>query len=261
MGDRGDYQQLLDEAESADVSGWDFSWLYGRATEERPPWGYSRLLATQIAQASAALDLDTGGGEVLMELDQLPEDMWATESWRPNYELAVTRLAPRGVRVVLTDDPDSPLPFPDERFDLVVARHPVTTNWGEVSRVLRANGRYFAQHVGPGSARELTEYVLGAAEDEPSMSPRDPGLAVAEAQDAGLSLVSLSTARCKMEFYDVGAVVYILRKCVWWVPDFEVRKYDDVLWKMHQQIESQGPFIAHSTRFLIELVKTSVVDS
>jgi hypothetical protein len=28
-----------------------------------------------------------------------------------------------------------------------------------------------------------------------------------------------------MEFYDVGAVVWILRKCVWWVPDFSVERY------------------------------------
>jgi hypothetical protein len=28
--------------------------------------------------------------------------------------------------------------------------------------------------------------------------------------------------RCRMEFYDVGAIVWILRKCVWWVPDFSV---------------------------------------
>ena len=67
--------------------------------------------------------------------------------------------------MVLTKGPDEPLPFPDQRFDLVVARHPVTTNWMEVSRVLRPGGRYLAQHVGPGSARELTEYFLGASRD------------------------------------------------------------------------------------------------
>lgn len=31
---------------------------------------------------------------------------------------------------MLTKGPDEPLPIPDERFDLVVARHPVTrTGW------------------------------------------------------------------------------------------------------------------------------------
>ena len=31
------FEELIDLGESADVTGWDFSWLDGRATEERPP--------------------------------------------------------------------------------------------------------------------------------------------------------------------------------------------------------------------------------
>jgi hypothetical protein len=40
---------------------------------------------------------------------------------------------------------------------------------------------------------------------------------------AGLN--DLRTARCRMECRDIGAVVDILRKCVWWVPDFTVDRY------------------------------------
>ncbi|MDQ1607864.1 MAG: hypothetical protein QOE16_596, partial [Microbacteriaceae bacterium] len=39
-----DFEELVAEAESASVDGWDFSWFDGRATEERPSWGYSRIL-------------------------------------------------------------------------------------------------------------------------------------------------------------------------------------------------------------------------
>lgn len=39
------FDALVAEAEAADVSGWGFDWLAGRASEERPPWGYARLLA------------------------------------------------------------------------------------------------------------------------------------------------------------------------------------------------------------------------
>ena len=53
------------EAESADVSGWGFGWLEGRATEERPSWGYARLLADRLGRVQSALDIDTGGGEVI----------------------------------------------------------------------------------------------------------------------------------------------------------------------------------------------------
>ena len=38
------FDALLDVGARADVSGWDFSWLDGRATEERPPWGYARAM-------------------------------------------------------------------------------------------------------------------------------------------------------------------------------------------------------------------------
>ena len=47
------------------VEGWDFSWLEGRASEERPSWGYAGLLADRLATAQASLDLETGGGQVL----------------------------------------------------------------------------------------------------------------------------------------------------------------------------------------------------
>ena len=142
------YEELVQEASEADVTGWDFGWLEGRATEERPPWGFSRLLADRLAVADSALDIDTGGGEVVNEAAQLPRRMAVTESWPPNAQRARELLGPRGVRVVETSQDDL-LPFPDATFDLVSARHPVMPNWREVHRVLRPGGHYFAQHVGP----------------------------------------------------------------------------------------------------------------
>lgn len=58
-----DVEELVAEAAHADVSGWGFGWLDGRATEERPAWGFSRMLGQRLASARSALDLDTGGGE------------------------------------------------------------------------------------------------------------------------------------------------------------------------------------------------------
>ena len=55
-----------------------------------------------------------------------------------------------------------------------------------------------------------------------------------------------------MEFYDVGAVVWILRKCVWWVPDFSVDKYVGKLLDLDAQMRNGQPFVAHSARHLIE---------
>ena len=58
-----DYEDLVAEAAAVSVARWDFSWLDGRASEERPTWGYQRQMSERLAQADAALDIQTGGGE------------------------------------------------------------------------------------------------------------------------------------------------------------------------------------------------------
>jgi SAM-dependent methyltransferase len=243
------FEGLVSEAELADVTGWGFGWLEGRATEERPPWGYARLLAGRLAQVGTALDIDTGGGEVVSEAPVLPLRMCVCESWPPNALRARDLLVPRGVEVRDTEQ-GAPLPFPDESFELVTSRHPVRPDWPEIRRVLVPGGHYFAQHVGPASAFELIEFFLGPLPE--NRKGRDPQREVAHAERAGLIVTDLRTARCRMEFFDVGAVVWILRKCVWWVPDFTVARYRHQLLALHDQIRCDGPFVAHSTRHLIE---------
>ncbi|SDH73164.1 class I SAM-dependent methyltransferase [Nonomuraea jiangxiensis] len=241
------FDDLVQEAAGASVDGWDFSWLDGRATEERPSWGYARLLGERMAAARAALDIQTGGGEVLAGLAKLPPVTVATESWPPNLALAAARLRPRGARVV-ADDEEPRLPFRSATFDLVTSRHPVRTWWQEIARVLRPGGTYFSQQVGPRSVFEVTEFFLGPQDG----SARDPGKAGAAAEAAGLEVVDLRSERLRMEFRDVGAMIYFLRKVIWIVPGFSVERHRDRLRDMHELIEAEGPFVAHSSRFLIE---------
>lgn len=245
------YEDLVAEAVAADVTGWGFDWLDGRATEERPPWEYARLLAARLATVGSALDLDTGGGEVLAEAPAYPPRMCATEAWPPNAARARALLGSRGVEVVPTEA-GAPLPFDDGSFELVTSRHPVRPDWPEIARVLAPGGTYLAQHVGPHSASELIEWFVGPVPGPPA---RDPSAETAEAAAAGLDVVELRAARCRMEFYDIGAVVWILRKCVWWVPDFTVERYDAELRSLDALLRRDGLFVAHSTRHLIEARK------
>jgi SAM-dependent methyltransferase len=245
------YEDLVAEAARADVRGWDFGWLTGRATEERPPWGYARLLDSRLRDVGSALDIDTGGGEVVAEASVLPPRMVVTEGWLPNAARAYRLLGPRGVGVVAANA--ERLPFPDRTFDLVTSRHPVRPSWPEIHRVLRDGGHYLAQHVGPSSAFELIEFFLGPLPRQ--RQGRDPSVAVRAATGTGLRVVDLREARCRMEIRDIGAVVYLLRKCVWWVPDFTVERYADRLRELDRQIRTDGPFVAHSTRYLIEAVR------
>jgi SAM-dependent methyltransferase len=250
---RRSFDDLVGEAAAAPMEGWDFSWLDGRATEERPPWGYQRLLGERLPRVSAALDVQTGGGEVLAGVPTLPPLMVAPESWPPNVARATELLHQRGVAVVV--DPDEPpLPFGDAAFDLVISRHPVTVWWAEIARVLRPGGSYLAQHVGPASVFELVEFFLGPQSDE-VRNGRHPDHARRDAIAVGLEVVDLRTARLRIEFRDIGAVVWFLRKVIWMVPGFTVEAYRDRLRDLHELIESDGPFVAYSSRYLIEARK------
>jgi len=245
------FEQLLAEGGSVPLEGWDFSWFEGRATEERPRWGYSRLLGERMARAAAALDIQTGGGEVLARIPHPPPVLVATESWPPNIPVARRNLRPLGAAVVAAAG-EGGLPFRGESFDLVVSRHPVTVAWPEIARVLRPGGTYLSQQVGAGSNRELTDFMMGPQPVDPARSAQ---VAVAGAQAAGLAVAGLREQALRVVFYDVGAVVHFLRKVPWTVPGFTVDGYADQLARMHRRIRARGPFVSHAQRFLIEARK------
>jgi len=221
------FEQLITEAAAAPVDGWDFSWLDGRATEERPSWGYQRLMSRRLATTSAALDLDTGGGEVLSGAQTFPPTMVAIETWPPNAALATKLLHPRGVVVVATRD--------------------------VASRVLRSGGSYLAQQIGPATMSELVEYFIGPQPHK--WAELHPDTQRAQAHAAGLEVVDMRMERLRAEFFDIAAVIYFLRKVVWTVPDFSVDRYREQLRELHKRIEADGPFVAHATRLLVEARK------
>ncbi|MHB1594335.1 MAG: class I SAM-dependent methyltransferase [Streptosporangiaceae bacterium] len=255
-----DFDDLLAEGESAPVTGWDFAWFEGRATEERPPWGYARLLGERMrglasVPEAAALDLQTGGGEVLAEVvAAAPRRLIATECWPPNLDRARRNLEPLGAAVIPMADELDDLPFRDGVFDLIVSRHPVGVRWDEVARVLKPGGSYLSQDVGHGSVGELTEFLMGPQPEDDGPT-RDPRWSVLGAQAAGLAVTDLREFRGRMEFYDIAAVVHFLRKVIWIVPGFSVDAYRDRLHPLHERIESEGQFAATTVRFLIEARK------
>jgi SAM-dependent methyltransferase len=246
------FEELIAEAEAAPIEGWDFSWLDGRATEERPSWHYSELVAQRAADATKMLDLDTGGGEMLAGLPMLPPVLVGVEGYMPNVVVAGRLLQPRGAFVVAAHSDRPALPFRTNTFDLVTSRHPVVAWWDEIARVLQPGGTYLSQQVGPGSVRELSNFMVGPS--SPS-SKRDPERARGLAQEAGLVVGDLRSERLRTVFNDVGAVVYFLRLVIWIVPGFTVEGFRDRLLALHEQIQREGPFVAHATRFLIRATK------
>lgn len=246
------FDDLTTRAEAAPIDGWDFSWLDGRATEERPSWGYAKMVARHVETARMMLDIESGGGEMLAHLPRLPACIVAAEGYAPNVALAARRLRPRGAYVVAMQTDRPALPFADATFDLVTSRHPVITWWAEIARVLGPGGTYLSQQVGPNSVRELSEFLLGPL---PPGSAREPELARTHAHAAGLHVEDLRSERLRMTFNDVGAVVYFLRLVIWIVPGFTVGGYREQLRALHDQIQRDGPFVAYASRFLIEATK------
>jgi SAM-dependent methyltransferase len=247
-----DFDELVAEVAAVPVEGWDFSWFDGgRATEERPSWGYARLIGERLATVDSALDIDTGGGEVLAGVPAPPALLVATESWLPNVPIAAENLRPLGGSVVAIAEKPG-LPFRDNSFGLVTSRHPVTTWWAEIARVLRPGGSYLSQQIGAGQQLELTEAMLGP--HTPSTT-RTTEAAVAGAEAAGLRVVDLRAETLRTVFYDIAAVVYFLRKVLWIVPGFTVDGYRDQLLALHRRIAAEGSFTSRAPRFLIEAAK------
>jgi SAM-dependent methyltransferase len=223
--------------------------------EERPPWAFTRLLAARVGEVSSLLDLQTGGGEILSEVlgraTRVPGRVAATEPWPPNAIVARHALARFHADLIEVSN-DAPLPFGASSFELVTSRHPVVVQWDEIARVLEPGGSYLAQHVGPGTNREVTDFLMGP---QPVSEARSPQRAVLDAEANGLELVRLEEATLRVEFYDIGALVYFLRLVPWTVPRFTTAVYEPQLRRLHDAIVADGRFTSHSTRFLIELRK------
>jgi SAM-dependent methyltransferase len=244
-----DFDQLVQQAWVAPADTWDFSWLEGRATEDRPSWRYFDRVAERVRDAQRLLDVDAGTGNMLADLPKLPPLAAATDSYEPSIQMAAPRLRARGAQVVQTQGDRQALPFADASFDLIISRHPVETWWSEIARVLQPGGHYFSQQVGPHSLRDLSEFLMGPRTPG---SKRDPERARRAAEATGLVVDELRAERTRVVCYDIGAVVYLLRVVVWTVPDFTISRYRAQLRRLHDHIENTGAFETTSSRFLID---------
>jgi SAM-dependent methyltransferase len=240
------FDALLDEAAAVSLDGWDFSWFDGRATEQRPSWGYASLVADRLGQADVALDVQTGGGEVYAwaaaHAIRRSRLLVAVEQWQP-------KVAAQRVDHVVEA---AGLPFRDNAFDLVVSRHPVGTDWAGTARVLRPGGVFLSQQIGAGTNRELSEAMLGPL---PPAERQHPEQIAASARAAGFEVLQVRGERLRAEYYDIAAVAHFLRKVVWTVPGFTIEKYRPQLRAVHDEITTTGRFVSHANRVLIEAQK------
>jgi SAM-dependent methyltransferase len=239
--------------ESQPFSGWDFGHLRRRYSEEKPPWSYEDLARDVLRRARSAVDLGTGGGEVLAELsDTFPGRMVATEAYPPNWTVARDRLAPAGASVVAyaADEVSSVLPFRDGSFDAVLDRHEAY-DAREVARVLTEGGVFLTQQVDGRSHADLLAWF--------GTEPHWPGVTVdrlaAELVRAGLDIELARSWHGAISFLDVGALVYYLKAIPWEVPDFSVKRFTPELLGLQRRLDATGVLRFDEGSFVIRARK------
>ena len=247
--------KLVDEwkrEEEQPFSGWDFSWLDGRMLEEQAPWSYSSRAAELMRRCSSVIDMGTGGGERLLDLQEFwPEVVVATEEYAPNLKLATERLVPKGARVVdvrLTDR--DPMPLSDGEFDLVLNRHSAF-NPNEVARILAPGGTFLTQQIHGLWADDL----LAAFDAEPRWPGSTPEGYVAQLRTTGLTILNAQEWSGRLVFADVGAVVYYLKAVPWLVPGFSVETHLEHLLTLQHRLDSGDELAFTARKLLIEALK------
>ncbi len=244
--------------EQAVFEGWDFSYLNGRMIEESPPWSYEEMAMDFMANASALLDMGTGGGEKLMAMQaSWPERVMVTEGYPPNIQLARKNLKPLGVEVFdVPGEVDVTLPFADGSFDLIINRQ---TGYGffEVARVLGENGRFLTQQIESAWAYDLKlAFGMQPPQKEPALMR-----ALRYLVKTDLWVERAEAWSGILTFTDVGAIVYYLNAIPWIVDGFSVETHLPYLIVLQDKVERGEKLEFIAAKYLIQARKSKEVNS
>lgn len=253
LNERNELIETWKREEEQSFSGWDFSHLDGRMIEGQAPWSYSSRAAELMPQASAVIDLGTGGGERFLKLrNYWPQKVVATEAYPPNFKLATERLAPFGAQVIdVSLNEDDLMPFADGEFDLVLNRHS-SFNVKEVARILSPGGAFLTQQI-----HGLWLYDLLAAFNTKSPWPEaTPEKYVPQLKAMGLVITNLQEWSGWLSFTDVGAIVYYLKAVPWLVPTFSVETHTKQLYTLQHRLESGDGLAFVARKYMIEAQKS-----
>jgi SAM-dependent methyltransferase len=237
-----EFDDLVAEAAAcaSAMKGWDFSYIRGRRRSDAHPWDYSERVASMLAGVDAMMDMDTGGGEMLLSIHRRapawPARVVATEGYTPNVSVAARALAPVGVNVVECVA-SRRMPFDEASFDLIANRHG-DYRAGEVLRLLRPSGVFVTQQISFGDQVQINGLLAGPSPDYERLSFDETA---AEFEDAGFLIEERQDFHGRDLFFDIGALVFVLTAAPWEVPDFTVERYRNGLIELHESIQVNGP--------------------
>jgi ubiquinone/menaquinone biosynthesis C-methylase UbiE len=227
--------------------GWDFSYVKDRMVQDELPWNYKNIVEKNCIGKEKLLDMDTGGGEFLVSLSNLPPTVYATENYEPNIPVAQKRLSEKNI--VLKQKNGNQIPFSDEYFDIVINRHG-SYEVMELKRILKKDGLFITQQVGG-----LNGIDINMAFETKAMDSVEWNLIknIEMFKKAGMEIIEFNENIGKMKFIDIGAVVYYLKCIPWQMNDFTIDKYYKKLEIINEIIEKNGyiNFIEHRFYMII----------
>lgn len=243
------------EERIAYIRGWDFSHIEGRYTEEALPWDYRETILRYLRPGMKLLDIDTGGGEFLLQLGHPYRNTAATENYPPNVTLCAQTLLPLGIDF-RPGDGTKALPFPDGSFDMVIDRHG-DLDPADIYRLLKPGGLFITQQVGARNDRELVELLCG--ETEIPFPELYLGIVSQKLMDAGFAILEGEECFRSIRFFDVGALVWFARIIRWEFPGFSVDTHLERLLNAQRLLDENGCIVGRIHRFLLVAKKEEVI--
>jgi len=227
---------------AARFTGWDLSGVKPKLLDPGPPWNYEDLIREYAEDKKQALDMGTGGGELLSQMRHaLPHRTIATEEWKVNAPIAKRRLDPFDVDTVRCKSLN--LPFASSIFDLVANRHE-ELDPKEVARVLSPGGYVVTQQVGD-NWTELTRFFPRAPSFSKLYSDYVRGF-----QTAGLKVLRNIQHYYKVAYRGLGEIVYLLSVAPWEVPGFSLERDPEALISLESELLKPEGLMLTESRFL-----------
>ena len=247
-----DYIKLKEEwlaEEKAFFQGWDFSRHSENWKESPLTWDYVKTVQDYLKSEDLLLDMGTGGGEVLLTINHPYNLTYVTEAYPPNVELCQKTLAPLGIHVhQVYGGYNENLPFDDEMFDIVINRHE-SFDMKEIYRILKPDGFFITQQVGGGNNFKLREILMPDSEMPFAYHTLQHNADIIEKNC--FEIIQKDECFPMVRIFDVKAVVFYAKICMWEWVGFSVEHYFSQLLDLHKRIESNGFFENISHRFII----------
>lgn len=237
------------EENAAHIKGWDFSYIENRVLsyENDLPWNYEEIVKKYLNPECKLLDIDTGGGEVLLSFQHPYHLTTVTEGFAPNVKLCKETLGALGIRVCEVTE-YSQMPFEDNEFDIVINRHGAY-DVEELYRILKPGGLFITQQVGEDNDRELVELLL--PDCKKSFSGMNLKNQKSLFENAGFEILMSDEAYRPIEFYDVGALVWFAKIIQWEFVDFSVDKCFERLLEAQRIVDGNGCIKGNVHRYLV----------